>query len=115
MKQERSANREWLDKLRRFATSFLPVDPGRQGECNRCGACCELPVRCPFLRYDAAGLSSCAVYFARPPSCRKYPRTAAENVTPAQCSYHFVAVTEIGRIDRSTPVLAAAQPDQSGG
>ena len=31
------------------------------------------------------------MYFARPPSCRKYPRVAAENLTPHTCGYHFVS------------------------
>ncbi len=89
-------------KIQRFATSLLPVDAGRRGDCNRCGACCKLPYPCPFLRYDAGGLSSCAVYHARPPSCRKYPRTASENLTPATCGYYFVDVTEIGRAQPAT-------------
>ena len=76
-------------KARRLATSWLPIDDRRRGECNRCGECCKLPFPCPFLRYDDEGLSRCAVYHARPPSCRKYPRTADENVTPATCGYFF--------------------------
>jgi hypothetical protein len=47
------------------------------------------------------------VYHARPPSCRKYPRTSAENLTPATCGYYFVAVEDIG--------LRTAQPEQAGG
>jgi hypothetical protein len=94
-------------KLKRLATSLLPVDAGRRGDCNRCGECCKLPFPCPFLRYDDAGLSRCAVYHARPPSCRKYPRTSAENLTPATCGYYFVAVEDIG--------LRTAQPEQAGG
>lgn len=89
-------------KAQRFTTSLLPIDAGRRGECNRCGECCKLPFPCPFLRYDDQGLSSCAVYHARPPSCRKYPRTASENVTPETCGYYFVDVTEIGRATPAT-------------
>lgn len=83
------------NKLKRLATSLLPVANNRQGECNRCGQCCELPYPCPFLRYDEEGLSSCAVYHFRPPSCRKYPRIAAENMTPKVCGYYFVPVDEL--------------------
>lgn len=93
-------------KLKRFTTSLLPIDAGRRGECNRCGECCKLPFPCPFLRYDADGFSSCAVYYARPPSCRKYPRTASENVTPETCGYYFV---DAGAIDLANP-----QPEQAG-
>lgn len=78
-----------LQKLKRFSTSLLPVDSDRRGDCNRCGACCQLPFPCPFLRFDDQGLSSCGVYHLRPPSCRKYPRTASEHVTQAQCGYYF--------------------------
>jgi hypothetical protein len=83
-------------KLLRFITSFLPVAANRRGSCNRCGACCKLPYPCPFLRFDAEGLSSCAVYLFRPPSCRKYPRTASENLTPEQCGFFFIRPDEIG-------------------
>ena len=75
-----------LNKLKRLTTSLLPVDSNRGGECNRCGACCKLPYPCPFLRYDDQGLSSCAVYHFRPPSCRKYPRTESENLTQSNAA-----------------------------
>ncbi|CRI66085.1 hypothetical protein THIOKS12630004 [Thiocapsa sp. KS1] len=83
-----------LNKAKRLFTSLLPVDPNRTGECSRCGACCKLPYPCPFLRFDDAGLSSCAVYAIRPPSCRKYPRVAAEQLTPQECGYSFVTVDD---------------------
>jgi hypothetical protein len=83
-----------LNKLKRLSTSLLPVDAGRRGACNRCGACCKLPYPCPFLRLDAQGSSRCAVYHLRPPSCRKYPRVASENLTPEQCGYRFVTQEE---------------------
>lgn len=83
------------NKIKRLATSLLPVAANRHGDCNRCGECCKLPYPCPFLRYDEDGLSSCAVYLVRPPSCRKYPRTAAENMTAHVCGYYFVKVEEL--------------------
>lgn len=83
-----------LNKLKRVATSLLPIDPNRQGDCVRCGDCCKLPYPCPFLRMDDQGLSSCAVYHLRPPSCRKYPRVASEQLTPEKCGYFFVTVPE---------------------
>jgi len=87
------------NKLKRMTTSLLPVASSRRGECNRCGECCKLPFRCLFLRYDKEGLSSCVVYRFRPPSCRKYPRTAAENLTPATCGYYFVPSEELVTVD----------------
>jgi Fe-S-cluster containining protein len=89
------------NKLKRFATSLLPVSMNRRGECNRCGECCKLPYPCPFLRYDAQGLSSCAVYKFRPPSCRKYPRTSGENLTPESCGFYFVAAEELIPLDET--------------
>jgi Fe-S-cluster containining protein len=83
-----------LNKTKRLLTSLLPVDPARTGACNRCGACCKLPYPCPFLRFDDEGLSRCAVYAVRPPSCRKYPRVAAEQLTPEQCGYSFASADE---------------------
>jgi uncharacterized protein len=98
-----------LNKLKRLTTSLLPVDANRRGDCNRCGACCKLPYPCPFLRFDDQGLSSCAVYHVRPPSCRKYPRTAAENLTPEQCGFYFVAAEAT---DTDKPALEPAPSAQ---
>jgi len=82
-------------KIKRVMTSLLPVASNRRGECNRCGECCKLPYKCPFLRYDEGGLSSCAVYRFRPPSCRKYPRAEAESSIPVSCGYYFVPTTKV--------------------
>jgi hypothetical protein len=89
------------NKLKRLTTSLLPVANNRRGECNRCGQCCKLPYPCPFLRYDEEGLSRCAVYSLRPPTCRKYPRTASENVTPETCGYYFIPIGELVTADES--------------
>lgn len=86
-----------LEKIKRFLTSLLPVDPNRRGDCHRCGDCCKLPFPCPFLRFDEEGLSSCAVYRFRPASCRKYPRVPEENLTAATCGFHFVAPPPVVR------------------
>ena len=91
-----------INKMKRLTTSLLPVAENRRGECNRCGECCKLPYPCPFLRYDDAGLSSCAVYHFRPASCRKYPRTHNENLTPETCGFYFVRVEDIARNSDST-------------
>lgn len=89
------------NKLQRFATSLLPVSANRRGDCNRCGECCKLPYPCPFLRYDEEGLSTCTVYSLRPPSCRKYPRTDDENLTPHTCGYYFVTSDELIPVDET--------------
>ena len=90
---DRKVGESMKHKLKRFTTSLLlPVDKNRRGDCNRCGECCRLPYPCPFLRYDEHGKSSCLVYHLRPPSCRKYPRTDAENLTSRVCGYYFANV-----------------------
>ena len=78
-------------KIKRTLTSVLPVSPDRRGNCIACGACCKLPNRCWFLRYDSDGHSYCAAYALRPLNCRKYPRTASESLTADTCGFRFVA------------------------
>ncbi len=44
----------------------------RRGECRRCGACCRLGNRCPFLR-NAGAITECRIHGRRPPNCRLFP------------------------------------------
>jgi len=79
-----------ISKLRRTFTSILPVDAGRTGHCNGCGACCELPTRCTFLKTDSDGKSTCSIYKFRPPNCRKFPRSQAQlDSVVDTCSFSF--------------------------
>jgi len=87
--KQSSSKNTWAAKLKRTFTAFLPVDKKRSGKCNRCGACCKLPNRCPFLAYDDQGLAVCKIYPIRPLNCRKYPRTKSELVTAETCGYSF--------------------------
>ena len=63
-------------KLRRFViTNFrrqetIAALALRRGDCNRCGACCELLFKCPFLKKHADGATTCGIYENRPNSCR---------------------------------------------
>src|SRR5512147_1468619 len=60
--------RQAQGKIRRFViTNFRKQETIaslalRRGECNRCGACCELVFRCPFLKKHADGTSMCGIY-----------------------------------------------------
>ena len=71
-------------KLRRYVQANLikqdheALLARRQGECNRCGACCKILFRCPFLGTDAEGQYTCSVYEKRFAQCRLYPLHAAE-------------------------------------
>lgn len=78
-------------KVTRFFTSLvLPIDKTRTGECDRCGACCKFFVTCPFLVYVGGDEKqpACKIYRARPLQCRKYPRTAKEQIHHP-CGYRF--------------------------
>ncbi|UCE99148.1 MAG: YkgJ family cysteine cluster protein [Planctomycetota bacterium] len=86
---EHFSKNTWLTKLKRTATSILPVDRNRKGTCKRCGACCKLPNHCPFLSTDKQGLSKCKIYRFRPLNCRKYPRSKSELITDDTCGYSF--------------------------
>jgi hypothetical protein len=60
----------------------------RQGECNRCGACCKILFKCPFLVEDK-GSFSCSVYDHRPPSCRLFPMVPADLREVDRCAFSF--------------------------
>lgn len=77
----------YFQKLNRTLTSFLPVEKGREGNCRRCGKCCHLPKRCPYLTYEKEK-ARCKIYAFRLPQCRKYPRTNKESLIE-DCGYHF--------------------------
>ena len=89
-------------KARRFVqASVLREDPApllekRRGECNRCGACCKILFRCPFLGEDAEGQYTCRIYEKRFTQCRLYPlHTADLRELEGQCSYSFEAVPSV--------------------
>ena len=60
----------------------------RQGQCNRCGACCKILFRCPFLVEDE-GAFTCSVYDHRPPSCRLFPMVPTDLGEVEQCAITF--------------------------
>jgi Fe-S-cluster containining protein len=67
----------------------------RQGECNRCGACCKILFRCPFLGTDAEGQYTCRIYEKRFAQCRLFPLHAADlRELGEECSYTFAAEPE---------------------
>ena len=44
----------------------------RKGDCIRCGACCQLVFKCPFLKYEN-GIAVCEIHEKRPGNCRHFP------------------------------------------
>jgi len=87
-------------KLRRFVQAkVLNQDNDallakRQGECNRCGACCKILFRCPFLGTDAEGQYTCRIYENRFSQCRLFPLHPEDlRELGDQCSYTFEGQT----------------------
>jgi hypothetical protein len=89
--------RQVQGKLRRFVSINFRKDEVieklalRRGDCNRCGACCEILFKCPFLKKHDDGTSTCGIYADRPNQCRLFPleqRDLAE--VRGTCSYYFI-------------------------
>lgn len=63
----------------------------RRGDCNRCGACCEILFKCPFLKKHEDATTTCGIYEDRPNQCRLFPieqRDLAE--VRGTCSFYFI-------------------------
>jgi len=89
--------RQAQGKIRRFVnTNFRKQETVanlalRRGECNRCGACCELVFKCPFLKKTPDGTSLCGIYENRPNSCRLFPIEQRDiREVKGTCSYYFI-------------------------
>src|SRR4030095_7906890 len=89
--------RQAQGKLRRFVKANFKkqeIVAGialRRGECNRCGACCELVFKCPFLKKNSDGSSTCGIYENRPNSCRLFPIEPRDiHEVRGTCSYYFI-------------------------
>jgi Putative zinc- or iron-chelating domain len=89
--------RQAQGKIRRFVnTNFRKTETVaslslRRGECNRCGACCELVFKCPFLKKNSDGSSTCGIYENRPNSCRLFPIEPRDiREVRGTCSYYFI-------------------------
>ena len=93
---ERSLVGQFLRKLRRsYLGMFKPeyiqkaIAETREGECHRCGLCCELIYKCPFLGKDAHQLPYCRVYGdLRPTNCMTYPFDT-KDAEIDRCGYSF--------------------------
>ncbi|HVF49578.1 MAG TPA: YkgJ family cysteine cluster protein [Pyrinomonadaceae bacterium] len=89
--------RQVQGKLRRFVSAnFRRQDvidslALRRGECNRCGACCEILFKCPFLKKHDDGTTTCGIYDDRPNQCRLFP-IEQRDLTEVRgvCSFYFI-------------------------
>lgn len=94
---ERSLLGQVFRKLRRmYLGIFKPeyiqksIADTRKGDCHRCGLCCELIFKCPFLGRDGQNLPYCRIYGdLRPTNCRTYPFDVIDSEIDT-CGYKFV-------------------------
>lgn len=92
---------QMLRKFRRFYLGTFHKDyieksirEARTGECHRCGLCCELIYKCPFLGRDSQNLPYCRVYGdLRPANCRNYPFDAVDSEVE-QCGFRFKSIPD---------------------
>ena len=89
--------RQAQGKLRRFVSANFRKDEvsaslaQRRGDCNRCGACCEILFKCPFLKKHDDGSTTCGVYANRPDQCRLYPIEPRDMTeVRGSCSFYFI-------------------------
>ena len=101
-------------KTRRFIQASVlrqdatPLLARRQGDCNRCGACCKILFKCPFLASDGEGQYTCRIYEKRFAQCRLFPLHAQElREVEGQCSYTF----ETGPKPSAPAVASAPEPE----
>lgn len=64
----------------------------RRGECQRCGDCCLIVCRCPFLE----GKNQCSIYSSRSMQCRKFPIDERDLRDVPTCAFRFEA-EEVGQ------------------
>ena len=95
--REQSLIGQVLRRWRRFFLgSFFPdyvkasIQATRKGECHRCGLCCQLIYKCPFLGRDSQNLPYCRIYGdLRPSNCHSYPFDQVD-AEVEQCGFSFV-------------------------
>ena len=84
-------------KIRRFIRSNVYTRDNdqllaeRRGECTRCGACCKILMKCPFLQ-EANGEFSCEIYGDHFAQCRVFPLVPQDlREIDEDCGYYFEA------------------------
>lgn len=82
--------------LRRFRRGYVKKQMAlRQGECIRCGACCNLGMKCWFLNCKG-DITRCTIHNNRPRNCSAFPiderdladRNAIDSAS--KCGYSFM-------------------------
>jgi hypothetical protein len=92
--------RQAAGKVRRFVFANIHTSRNnemlalRQGECTRCGACCKILFRCPFLIEEPGQIYSCGIYGAHFNSCRIFPLVPKDlEEVEEPCGYTFAEPT----------------------
>jgi len=94
--------RQAAGKFRRFVRANIYTNDNekllarREGECTRCGACCKILFKCPFLIEETnleAGLGvnyKCGIYGEHFNQCRIYPLVPQDlEEVEEPCGYTF--------------------------
>jgi len=92
-----------VGKIRRFYKSTFTLRKAvqltelRRGECNRCGRCCKILFRCPFLR-EEAGAYSCRIYGHHFTACKLFPLEPKDIAElGGECTFYFVTPQQAAR------------------
>jgi len=98
-------------KLRRFYKSTFRYRQAlegielRRGECNRCGRCCKILFRCPFLIEEGDSFR-CRIYGRHFTACKLFPLEAADLAElDGECTFHFAKPEKV--------IWAASSPAQT--
>ena len=86
-----------VGKIRRFYKSTFRYRKAarglelRRGECNRCGRCCKILFRCPFL-IEEGDSYSCRIYGHHFTACKLFPLEPADLAElDGECTFYFVS------------------------
>jgi hypothetical protein len=93
--------RQATGKVRRFIRANIYTAENerllarRRGECTRCGACCKILFKCPFLientGKEAGELYTCGIYGKHFNQCRIFPLAPKDlQEIEEPCGYTFV-------------------------
>lgn len=99
LKIMREKLRQGSGKIRRLVAKFRRQHVNgqlkkRKGECVRCGTCCRLLFKCPFLQKNDAQ-TNCRVHANKPSNCQLFPlcekdlRDRDSHNPHAKCGYYF--------------------------
>jgi hypothetical protein len=82
-------------KIRRFIRASVYTRENeallakRRGECTRCGACCKILIRCPFL-LEEDGEYSCSIHGRHFAQCQLFPLVPQDlKEIDEECGYEF--------------------------